>query len=102
MVPRRAWNWQWSGPWVVHLEGGSGTCGALVCDSRPQAVHFLFLQLQRKIQFGGLVGVLGPQTRFDLVKQEASVPAAALGRCLCVRLLGNPKLWKRDKAVGPT
>lgn len=72
--------------------------------TRPQALHFLSsfsFQLQRKIRFGGPVGVLGPQTRLDLVKGKASAPAAALGRCLHVRLLGNPKLWERDKAVGP-
>lgn len=61
----------------------------------------LFLQFQRKIRFGSPVGVLGPQTRLDLVKEGASTLAAALGRCLGVRLLGNPKLWERDKAVGP-
>lgn len=64
-----------SGPWVAHLEGGSYTCGALVCDSRPQALPFSLLlpfsQPQKKIRFGGPVGVLGPQTRPDLVKEGA-------------------------------
>lgn len=92
---------------MAHLEGVSCTCGALVCDSRPQALPFSlplpFTQAQKKIRFGGPVGVLGLQTRLDLVKElgRANVPAAALGRCLCVHQLGNPKLWERDKAVDP-
>lgn len=68
----------------------------------PLSLLYLLLWSQRKIWFGGLRGVLGLQTRLNLVRREVgSIPAATLGRCLCVRLLGNPKLWERDKAMGP-
>lgn len=46
---------------------------ALVCDSRPQALPFSLLlpfsQPEKKIWFVDPVGVPGPQTRPDLVKE---------------------------------
>lgn len=66
-------------PWSVTL------------DHRPSI--FSFSSFKGKSGLVAFVGVLGPQTRLDLVKQETSALSAALGRCLCVRA-------KKSKAVG--